>query len=652
MLGCCAKRAAPGEDAEAPSMLFPMWVLPISTFIAMTGPPKSHQELKEEGKLVQWKPGMFCLFVSHQWVSFQQADPVGVQLSTLRKTLQRMLQGQVTVQSNLQSLFFLGKLDKIPPQDMGRVFFSSPQRRSKAGRQGPLLQSLSCPCFGHTSGGKTPTPEELRNLENGYIWFDWYSIPQITVRRVDVDPDMGSDVKKAVDSIPAYVEVADLFVVLCPSAEHQDTRQICNQETWGRRGWCRVELAAAALGRRLGRRLLEIRSPTNLSLMCPNRYFFSMPGKGDFTVESDKIAVHTVMMEIVAGHLDTMWRKGPTHWTRARLITAMRGHLMAGLGTEEQQAAAKTASHDDLDSFLQRFRFNSLTDMDKSGFGPVHCAVVAGNLSVLRQLAAARADLDAQIKLAKPELLLQKGDAPLHLACLLNGDPEVVRCLIELRANVTAQNKLGHIAVNSAASAGNVECVEFLLDSGFNVNHSCKIGARPLHSAAVNGQAGALKVLLERGAEVLCTCSIGSSSLASATFAGSIECCRLLIEYKADVNVPMNPVGLIPPWVFRALRVARPFLPKEGPLYLLTILEGSTPLFFATFLGHTDIVKLLLVHNADPSKQNREGLDAFWAARFSRQQSVECLLRSVSPASADAGAIIPVRFEPQFIVSL
>ena len=34
-------------------MMFPMWVLPISVFLAMSGSPKSHQELHDEGMLVQ-----------------------------------------------------------------------------------------------------------------------------------------------------------------------------------------------------------------------------------------------------------------------------------------------------------------------------------------------------------------------------------------------------------------------------------------------------------------------------------------------------------------------------------------------------------------------------------------------------------------------
>ena len=59
----CCKREGPEQgthslDAGGPPMLFPMWVLPISTFLSMSsGAPKSHQELKEEGKLVQWQSG-------------------------------------------------------------------------------------------------------------------------------------------------------------------------------------------------------------------------------------------------------------------------------------------------------------------------------------------------------------------------------------------------------------------------------------------------------------------------------------------------------------------------------------------------------------------------------------------------------------------
>lgn len=573
MLSCCRRRkenqAEPDEEAPsqgASRFLFPMWVMPISTFLSMSGPPESHQELKEQGKLVEWTPGMFTIFVSHEWLGLAHADPQGAQLETLREALKRLLKEDMSVYSNLQSLFYLNKLDKISRAD-------------------------------------------IKRLKDGYIWFDWCAIPQITIRSASADPQTGSDVQKAIESIPAYVEAADLFVVLCPWEEHQDTKRICNQETWGRRGWCRVELLAAALGKKQDHRLVEVRSPFSLSLMCPVGFFLALPGRGYFTVASDKLVVYGVMEKILKDHVESSWSS--RNVTRARLMIALQGRFLVGLGTEEQQESLKANNPKDLETFLELFKFRSFLDVDKSGLSAVHCAAISGNTKVLSQLAQAKADLNARIKKPMPELLLQKGDTALHLAGSFNESSDSLKHLLELRADVTLQNALGHIALNSAAGAGHVECVQFLLEIGCNVNHPCNFKSLPLHSAAVNGQAGTLKVLLENTGDVNCICSLGNSSLAVAIVAGSRECVQLLLNHQADVNVRMSPRGLTPRWLFRALRATRPFLAREGPLHMLTKLEHSTPVAFASFLGHADIVGQLLQARADPVKSNGDGINAF-----------------------------------------
>ena len=63
MWRCCSRGSTTPESdtkwrstdgvGEAPPLLFPMWVLPISVFLAMSESPKGHQELQEEGKMVQ-----------------------------------------------------------------------------------------------------------------------------------------------------------------------------------------------------------------------------------------------------------------------------------------------------------------------------------------------------------------------------------------------------------------------------------------------------------------------------------------------------------------------------------------------------------------------------------------------------------------------
>ena len=44
----------------------------------MNGHPQAHSFLKED-LLHEWKPGMFVIFVSHQWLSKMHPDPDGHQ---------------------------------------------------------------------------------------------------------------------------------------------------------------------------------------------------------------------------------------------------------------------------------------------------------------------------------------------------------------------------------------------------------------------------------------------------------------------------------------------------------------------------------------------------------------------------------------------
>ena len=55
-------------------------------------------------------------------------------------------------------------------------------------------------------------PYEIpRQLAEGYVFFDWFAIPQITARAKGLNEDLTrSDAAKAVQSIPFYVEVPEI----------------------------------------------------------------------------------------------------------------------------------------------------------------------------------------------------------------------------------------------------------------------------------------------------------------------------------------------------------------------------------------------------------------------------------------------------------
>ena len=389
---------------------------------------------------------------------------------------------------------------------------------------------------------------------------------------------MDSNVKRAVDSIPAYVEAADLFVVLCPSAQHIDTHEVCDQQTWSSRGWCRVELAAAALGLKPERRLLVINSGTSIFLMF-SAQLLQPPGDGDFAVQSDRVPLLPVLKQIVDSHLSVVWAQGNKQLAAARLLTAMRPCLLRGLGTRLQQEEV-TIGASDLEAFRQQFRF-SLGRTDPTGVGPWLCAAVAGDIQILRQLATAKASVNERVTSSgcRPDLYLFKGTTPLLAAAFYNGDAAVLRCLLELRADTRLADSCGNTALHLASMAGHLESVDLLLDRSMDIETMCGNGERPLFLAAGNGQPKMIELLIHRRAMVDARLCTGFTPLAVAAFYGFSSCCRLLLEHRAEVNHVTRPWGPAGWAKVASLRLASPLLPDSGPLRSLAMGDGVTALF-------------------------------------------------------------------------
>ena len=87
-------------------------------------------------------------------------------------------------------------------------------------------------------------PDAVRYMReqvlDGYLFLDWFGIPQITARVEGVNEDTTrSDAALAVQSIPFYVEVSNIFLALVPEFKHKNTGLFCNYSSWFCRGWCR-----------------------------------------------------------------------------------------------------------------------------------------------------------------------------------------------------------------------------------------------------------------------------------------------------------------------------------------------------------------------------------------------------------------------------
>ena len=102
----------------------------------------------------------------------------------------------------------------------------------------------------------------------GYIFLDWFAIPQITARIQGVNEDQTkSDAALAVQSIPFYVEVSNIFLALVPEVKHLDTQKCCNYGSWLARGWCRAELWCHLLSNKPHAHAIVIFSPKEAQVM-------------------------------------------------------------------------------------------------------------------------------------------------------------------------------------------------------------------------------------------------------------------------------------------------------------------------------------------------------------------------------------------------
>ena len=163
-----------------------------------------HQVLLQKGLLHLWCQSMRgrTIFVSHEWLGWQHADPNGEQLVALQRILTRLLKGEISrVQSHWRTQL-----------EFGNTVVAG--RRWKAA------------------------------VPHMFAWLDFLSIPQTAAY---CDLSTSEDLKNAVESIPAYVERSALLLILVPVCVHLDRQESCSFSTWRKRGWCVLELHAAFL---------------------------------------------------------------------------------------------------------------------------------------------------------------------------------------------------------------------------------------------------------------------------------------------------------------------------------------------------------------------------------------------------------------------
>uniref|UniRef100_A0A7S1ATK8 Uncharacterized protein n=1 Tax=Noctiluca scintillans TaxID=2966 RepID=A0A7S1ATK8_NOCSC len=76
------------------------------------------------------------------------------------------------------------------------------------------------------------------DLRKIYVWVDYCSIAQ----------EQRPMQELAIRSLPLYSSISDMFIVVAPQAEHDNSKKNCDIDTYATRGWCRAEMMAKVFG--------------------------------------------------------------------------------------------------------------------------------------------------------------------------------------------------------------------------------------------------------------------------------------------------------------------------------------------------------------------------------------------------------------------
>ncbi|CAK9019528.1 unnamed protein product [Durusdinium trenchii] len=529
---------------------FPMYVVKVRDFLAMSGPPEAHCQIRQ--RLHAWQPGMFVIFVSHQWLGHVHPDPAGEQMQVLRDALGGLINGSLQIEVDL--------ISALRQQDV-----------------------------------RTFTAETRQCVADGFIFLEWFAIPQVTVRVEGVNEDVRSKAAAAVQSIPAYVEMCNLFIALVPELVHTATGQSCNYTSWLARGWCRAELWCHLLSNKADTSVIVVHSATEAEFMFPLDWQDSTIAAGAFTVEADREVVMKLGQVALDSKIESLSTSGP-NLDLYRFYLACRPRMLG------QEPIAW-----DLYNFLRCFRFGTFQHAvhDRHNMNGLLCALFSEDVQMLRLLLQHRADVNSRIR-GLTSLGYFDSQTLLMAAVKSNQGVLVMKTLLDLRAD---PDLIGDRGENAAYLARSPLHVKMLLEARADLHAvgGPGFGLTPLNGVASHADTETVLAMLEAQCDPNPPLAgFGFSPLHGAVLFArrnrhAQQSAELLVKQRADVNCRAEPKGRC----YLLCRAAgvhcamMGFSASSMMMRYFASLPGITPLGMSALIGDLSLTKLLLESSAE-----------------------------------------------------
>jgi len=185
------------------------------------------------------------------------------------------------------------------------------------------------------------------------------------------------------------------------------------------------------------------------------------------------------------------------------------------------------------------------------------------------------------------------------------GQLEVVRLLVERKADITIRNANNDTVLHFAAQSGSVDIIKLLVDKGMSANLTNTSDDTPLHFSASCGNLEATKYLVEKGATLNNTNKYGNTPLTLAAYNCKLEVLRYLTEIGADINIrnKRDHSALHEAAVSGNVDIIN-FLLDKGMCVNLTSKYDVTPLHVSAVYGNLEATKVLVERDAALDRTN------------------------------------------------
>ena len=527
-----------------------------------------------------------AIFVSHQWISAQHPDPEFRQMRVLQNILEHLMTSSGSV-----------PLDSITEA---------------------LVR------------GAKPLPMHVFRSKPLFIWYDYFSCPQLEIRDVRaIGISDGSQQGKCISSIPAYVEICRFFVALCPAIDSPTEEKVFSARTWSCRGWCRMERAVRELS--VHDTWILVQSSSSMELVGTALSFpTDSVGEGEFTVAADRDKLAPIVRSLLRKKLLLCLQERDLPAYR-RLLNLQTVHLR-GLTAEPIQdlmpgflpESAVNGNSAAAEAFLHQNMLTTVSGADNAGWRPLHYAALSGNVDVVEGLLRRRANPNQRTSRDVPHLGLPFWMSPLDLAVIYKHN-DVAQLLLTARARL--EGGIGP-ALHWACSSDNAAGAQVLCSAGSSPLARNALGGNALDTAAVYGRMAMLE-------ELLTHCHPSQVDLSRALFAamsgrgGSAEMVKRLVDLGADVNFQFDlrrDLTLVGRTLYGAKGLRRCFGLGKASLGSTKAyhLSRSTPLMWALLTAQYEGAAALIAAGAMLDISNCRG---WTAADFVRGLSVPRFLQ-------------------------